>query len=58
MSKVTFFVCFYFIFEILELWRSGCFSIWGGLVLQAEEQHLQFYDSKAKRIEFIILAAQ
>lgn len=58
MSKVTFFVCFYFIFEILEFWRNGCFVVWGGLVLQAEERCLQFYDSKAKRIEFIISAAQ
>lgn len=53
-----FFVCFYFIFEILEFWRNGCFSVWGGLGLQAEEQCLQFYDSKAKRIGFIISAAQ
>lgn len=52
------FVSFYHIFEILEFWRNRCFSVWEGLVLSDEEQFLQFYGSKAKRIGFIISEAQ
>lgn len=47
------FVSFYCIFEILELWRNGCFSVCEGLVLP-----LKFYGSKPKRIGFTISEAQ
>lgn len=49
---------FYHIFEILKFWRNGYFSVWEGLVLPDEEQFLQFYGSKARKIGFIISEAE
>lgn len=66
VSKQTWFGCLVFgfvfffnsIFEILQFWRNVCLNVWGRLVLQTEEQRAQLHNSKAEKIEFVILTAR